>query len=71
MTSWFVLHLFVPGVVLPVCGRLRDGHVPQRQPRHLHVQHAVCLQVRQLQRFALTLMFISNMFSPTDENLAS
>lgn len=55
MTSWFALRLFVPGVVLPVRRGLRDGHVPQRQPRHLHVQHAVRLQVRQLRRVALTL----------------
>jgi len=37
--------LCVSGVVVPVRGDLRDGHVPQRQPRHLHVQHAVRLQV--------------------------
>lgn len=37
--------LCVSGVVLPLCGRLRDGHVAQRQSRHIHVQHAVRLQV--------------------------
>lgn len=34
------------GVFVSLRGRLCDGHVPQRQPRHLHVQHAVRLQVR-------------------------
>lgn len=41
-----VPRLCVAGVVLPLRRHLRDGHVPQRQPRHLHVQHAVRLQVR-------------------------
>lgn len=36
----------VSGVVVSLRGHLRDGHVPERQPRHLHVQHAVRLQVR-------------------------
>lgn len=39
----------VSGVFLPLRRHLRDGHVPQRQPRHIHVQHAVRLQVHHRQ----------------------
>lgn len=45
----FVFVLCVSGVFLPLRRHLRDGHVPQRQPRHIHVQHAVRLQVHHRQ----------------------
>lgn len=33
------------GLIFPMCGDVCDGYVPQCEPRHLHVQHVVCLQV--------------------------
>ena len=36
--------LVVSGFVLCYCGGVCDGHITQRQPCHLHVQHAVRLQ---------------------------
>lgn len=41
-TKWY---LFLLGLQLPLCGRVCDGHVTECESRHLHVQHALCLQV--------------------------